>query len=432
MTTGKETMRAHLCRLLELTESDYKGRENEYFKPLIKKYKTFLSSLKLENASQECQDAADLIFKDLYKRGMSLKAYTAKSRGQEQLREQLKYYYDEQKDYFRQTLKPRYIEFVYQNNHSCKDAQIEFQEMRYKQSVGLGDTPKNDAVVDPFWQRYQRMQDVMNEYLDKILHLLFSSYYDGETSSPIAGAPGIRDAIRVEKEYYQAVKRNKKDYKDDETTDNPYKNMYVYCRNAYARAFCDLEMPSLQGFLDFRNYKMPFQKDMYTLHDVARIYKSMTESEDSEEKIYERIKKEFQNSKLMKRFKQDSSYRISPNEITIPLSEYAYFRRKLNQRSEDASPFGPDERIITNRYAPLLNAMIRDDTEKLQAYAELREFLSDEVNDLFLPLSHRYQDTMMSFLKESLVRIYGLCVNCGMEAVYRDWKEVVKDGENSQ
>ena len=431
MPDREETLRSHLCKLLDLQKKDYEGNENDYFRVLGRQYRIFMSSLKLDNASQECQNAADLIFRDLYKRGMSLKAYTAKSRGQEQLLEQLKKYYDEQRDYFRQTLKPRYIEFVKQNNHSMSDAQIEYQEIRYKQSIGIGDTPQDDATVDPFWRRYEIMQDVMNEYLDKILNLLLSSYYDGETSSPIAEAPGIREAIKVEKLYYQAVKRNKKDYRDDETTDNPYKNLYMYCRNAYARAFCNLEMPALQGFLDLKNYKMPFQKDEYSLHDVAKIYKSMAESADEEEKVYGRIKKEFQNSKLMQRFKIGSSYKVQSTEITIPLAEYAYYRRKSNQRSKDSSPFGSDEQIITNRYAPLLNAMIRDDTEKLQAYAELREFLLNEVNDLFHPLSHRYQDTMMSFLEDSLVRVYGLCTNCGMEAVYRDWNEVIEGGEDS-
>ena len=133
-------------------------------------------------------------------------------------------------------------------------------------------------------------------YIDEVLNLIFSRYYDNQ-SKPILllSASKIGEIIEDEKTYYSAVKKNYSSDKKNEKNDNPYKNLYVYYRNSYILDFYLIDFPAIENFLGFKNYVLPFEKNTYSLYDIAEIYKSMMELPVSTDKIYERIKNSFKN-----------------------------------------------------------------------------------------------------------------------------------------
>jgi len=182
-------------------------------------------------------------------------------------------------------------------------------------------------------------------------------------------------------------------------------------------------LPDIGNLFEFKNYNLPFRKEKYTLEDIANIYKAMMELPDDKD-VYENMKKLFQKLQYMDLFKTDGKYVF--DNVSIPLAEYAYYRKKNHKESENIQLYKIDS-LISDRYAPLLNVLILGDEEKIEAYKKMRQFILEEYYDMYSTLSNSYQDSMLSYLMESTVRIWALCSGLAFERVYDDWDYAFED-----
>lgn len=425
MSKEKETLKSHLINLLELDEKTVSADGLGFLDTEIKQYRNFLNKLKI----LECDPEADKIFKALYEAQITIGNLVAKKRGETVLLDEMHMIFDSQNEFYEKHLKSGYEQAAMNHNLRIGDAAIEIDEAKYKNSICVNFRDEEEDNIKKYdWDSYlQELDEKWPEYvgyLDQLLNLIFSSYYNNEEKPDILlNAPSVSEVISKEKEYYVRVKKNYSSCREDEKNDNPYKNLYVYYRNSYIHDFYAVDLPELEGFLEFKNYRLPFVKEKYILLDIANIYKSMMDL-PKEKDIYGNMKKLFQGLQYMKLFKKNGEYEF--DDVSIPLAEYAYYRKKNHKEPENIwlTQF---DLLISNRYAPLLNVLIKNEQEKIATYNQMRSFLLEEYYDMYSTLSNRYQNSMLSFLMDSTVRIYYRCAGLPFEVVYQDWEYVFSD-----
>lgn len=422
MSEKKESLKSHLINLLEIDENSISKESLEFLNTEIKRYRKFLQELKVQERDPE----ADKIYKALVGDDRTIVNLLAKKRGETVILNEMHRVYKAQYDYYQNKLKSTYKENAMKNSRSIGDAMIELQEQEYKNIIsGYTDNVYNNKY---YWDNYlQELDERWLEfvgYIDKILNMFFSSYYENEKKPNILlNAPTLGEAIGKEQQYYNRIKENYSSCRDDEKNDNPYKNLYMYYRNSYIRDFYKIELPDIGNLFEFKNYNLPFRKEKYTLEDIANIYKAMMELPDDKD-VYENMKKLFQKLQYMDLFKTDGKYVF--DNVSIPLAEYAYYRKKNHKESENIQLYKIDS-LICDRYAPLLNVLILGDEEKIEAYKKMRQFILEEYYDMYSTLSNSYQDSMLSYLMESTVRIWALCSGLPFERVYDDWDYAFED-----
>jgi len=422
---GNSTIKSHLISLLELDEKEVAADGFGYLNTEIKKYRGFLKKLHVD----ECNPEADKIFKALYDAQITIGNIVAKKKGEKVILDEMHKIFEVQKDYYLKQLKSGYAKRAMNHNLRIADVDIEIREAQYRNVIythSNEDEEKSETKYawDSYLQKLDRKWPEFVGHIDRLLNLSFSAYYDNKEKSDILqNDPGVSEAVSREKQYYERIKKNYSLCREDEENDNPYKNLYIYYRNSYIMDFYTVDLPSLENFLEFKNFTLLLKKDEYTLHDIAEIYKSMMEL-PFEKDVYGNMKKLFQGLKYMELFKKEGEYIF--DDVSIPLAEYAYYRKKNHKEPDDIS-FTRVDLIISNRYAPLLNTLIRNDQKKISAYNEIRNFLLTEYYDMYSTLSNSYQDSMLYFLMDSSVRIFYHCVGLPSEDVYRDWDYTFSD-----
>ena len=355
----------------------------------------------------------------------SFKSMLAKSRGEEALRKDLQDAYKRQQTYYFDVLKPPYVE------ESCRkyapsEAMIDIAEYGQRNVVDpLDDRAEGDgffAEMDDAWAE-------MRAYISQIINFAFSDYYDARPEGSVTGS-GILELLDEVKTYFYAVKENYKECYDSESV-NPYKNIYIYMRNSFIQKFYELDLPDTNDVLIFENYDVLIDKDIYSLRDVAALYATMMNESDQTDSYYEKMKKQFQKLPYMDKFKTvDGVYEFKRNIVSIPLAGYAYYRRK-NHRQQDTSDISGIDYLLSDRYAPILNAKMAGNDEGLAFYEELRAFLLKDYSDLFSSLNDFYQRFMKDYIKDSPVRLFSRISGLEKRDVYPDWPQVVEGREYS-
>lgn len=239
MSEKKESLKSHLINLLEIDENSISKESLEFLNTEIKRYRKFLQELKVQERDPE----ADKIYKALVGDDRTIVNLLAKKRGETVILNEMHRVYKAQYDYYQNKLKSTYKENAMKNSRSIGDAMIELQEQEYKNIIsGYTDNVYNNKY---YWDNYlQELDERWLEfvgYIDKILNMFFSSYYENEKKPNILlNAPTLGEAIGKEQQYYNRIKENYSSCRDDEKNDNPYKNLYMYYRNSYIRDFYNL------------------------------------------------------------------------------------------------------------------------------------------------------------------------------------------------
>ena len=353
----------------------------------------------------------------------SFKSMLAKSRGEIALREDLQKAYERQRTYYLDVLKPPYEKAAYKKD-SPGQAMIDVQ--RYEQINAV--YPADDLEGgDAFFVEMDEAWAVMQDYIGRIINFALSDYYDARPKGWVTGS-SMLNVLDEEKSYFYSVKENNKGcyYSKSE---NPYKNMYLYMRNSFIQKFYELILPDTEDVLIFENYDVTLDKDNYSLRDIASLYAFMMNEPDQTGSYYEKMKKQFQKLPYMDKFKTvDGVYEFKRNIVSIPLAGYAYYRRK-NHRKQEVDEISGIDYLLSDRYAPILNAKMTGNEYGLAFYEELRAFLLKEYGDLFSSLNDFYQRFMTDYIKNSPVRLFSRITGSKKEFVYPDWPEVVEGRE---
>lgn len=287
------TLKSHLYKLLEIKQGDI---SDDSFSSLNRQYKNFVEDLKIKERYVE----GDKIYKALYDENITLINSVAKKRGKETIRNDLKNIYMAQKEYYVEKLKPKYEEKSLKTCRRIADADIMIKELEYENTVRV-DT--NSKESEDAWEILIKDVDfnwtTVNNSIDKIFDFAFSNNYEDDSYNPLKeNVNNFNEVVNDEIKYYKRKKEIYEKCKFRETNDNPYKNLYVYYFNSYILDFYPIALPDIKNYLGFKNYVLPFNKDIYTLSDVAEIYQSMTQINIEIEKIYERIKKSISKIKV--------------------------------------------------------------------------------------------------------------------------------------
>ncbi len=420
-----ERITDHLVELLSIdrTQDNYDAIINVE----IKRYRDFCKKIQVKEFDPE----SDKIYVEITRGEYgSFKSFLAKSRGKEALIGDLKVAFDRQRKYFDEHLKTKSEQRAMRACHSLSDAMIQTQEYERDNALMVNEwNPLSKYYWDAFLSELSSEWREFNGYMNKIFNMVFSSYYD-KKSAPFLqrGIDEFDSIIDDEKTYYYAIKKNNENLAEKVSEDNPYKNMYLYMRNAFILNFFEIDLPGTSNFLGFSKFEVEFTKGEYSLRDIAELYAQMTDQVGTEDKLYQRIKKLFQKLGYMQRFKDNKGeYVFEKKLVSIPLAEYAYYRRKNHKGS---SVVGIDF-LISDRYAPILNALMHGQKDLITAYEKLRGFWLKEYRELFSSLSDMYQRSMKQYLIESGARILARASGLKKQDVYVDWKQVVEGGDYS-
>ncbi|MBU3214797.1 hypothetical protein LL033_08235 [Clostridium estertheticum] len=401
----------HLRKILKIV------RENPSFAEMnteIKSYNKFIKELKVDAFNKE----ADEIFKKFFSEGVTLKSMTAKSRGKEYLESKLMEFGKMQEDYYKKIMYPPFIKEV-RKMYRSSDADIIKNEHEYKHSVILADDDTNIFNLDNFLLNYKEGWAEFNGDINRTLQLVFNDYYKKDNFN-ILNISQFEKIIEEAIQEYLIIKANHQDYKGEVQNENPYCNLYMYCRNAYVLNYFELALPDDSLFKECKNFNIPIRKkEFYSLRDIANNYAVLININDSEVgKAYDRIKKNFHRSRYIQRFKPDKEY--SFRNLSTPLAYYIYYRKKNHNANMDTDCFG-NNYIIEGRVAPILNAKINCESQKLKAVYKYLGFIQEEFKGIFSTLNNRYQKKMINFLKETIVNLFYRSAGLEKQIVYKHY-----------
>lgn len=363
-------------------------------------------------------EAIDRIYEELFCNlgESSLARYMSSTPDENDQIEKLKKAFTEQREYYENNLKEPYFEQQKSCSHSWSDIQIAIQQYEGWASIA----PQLDRGESKFgWDSF--LENILNSwqenipFIDDLISLLID---DRRTDARFMFESQRRLSISIaaEKEYYGFVKHNYKDEKIPRVKDNPYKFFYMYLRNQFVQKYLMLALPDLKKEFSGLKLKCVYEKKaIYSLHDVADI---MAQMMDTDKKMYDPIKKQFQKLKYMEKFKVGGVYRFS--NLAIPLSEYIYYRKKGRVRNEQLDSKGNDI-LIENRLAPVLRSIMDGKDEIIEEYDLVRKYFSDEYGQLFSSLNDQYQSSLFDFLSGGFCRIYYMTLGLSQELVYQDW-----------
>jgi len=374
-----ESKKEYLRRILKVTRDDAGYSEMDTF---IKEYNNFISAFNFE----EIRDGEiEKIFVDFHSKGITPAKLVELQKGKEELKKQLFYYSKKTKEYFETEIKGKRYEEICRCNR-LKEIKIELIDLERNHSLtgSLMDLTRFLHQLDEWWSTF------MNE-LYKTVDLIFSGRYE----DGLVRSNEFDKIVEEEISYYNKKIKGYENLFGQHNVyyigknDNPYKNIFLYCLNAYIRNFYPIDIITMKpGQVDkLKKMIKPELKDKYTLKDVATAYSNM--SGETYEKAYGKIKQQFRKSPFMQEMKNGRSYEFDCLEI--PLATYINYSKKNHIEPEFSKPFDTYDRFIVHFFAPLLRANMYGEYKNLRAFNRYAEFMNSEfkrltnnVNDAYI------------------------------------------------
>lgn len=392
-----ESKKEYLRRILEVKVGEPGYADMDTF---MREYNSFLKAF---NFDEIRNGEIENIFIDFHKKGITPAKLVELKKGKEELKKQLQDFCQKTKDYYETEIKgKRYKEFI--RTRSPKHAQIELWDLERIHSLTgqLSNVTVFVAQLDKWW----------NDFTDALyttVDLIFSGGYENSIIRTNEFDTVVEEQISY---YRRKVEVYEASFEHDDIyyvgkNDNPYKNIFLFCLNAYIRNFYPIDIITMQpGAVDkLTHMVMPQEKKKYTLDDVARAYADM--SGEPYEKSYEKIKKQFRKSLFMQEMKNGRSYEF--DRIEIPLATYIYYSKKNHVEPEFSRLFQNYDPFIHRFYAPLLRANMRGEHKKLVAFNSYAEFVNNEFRKLTQTVNDAYLET---FLEEIFMSSLYLKYRC--------------------
>lgn len=399
----------HLRKILKVDRGDLSYAEMD---TEVKSYNKFINRLKVDFFNKD----ADEIFVKLYKESVTLDSITAKSRGKQYLEDKLMEFGKNQKDFYKEIMYPSFIEEALKR-YSISDADIARIEHEYKHSIILTNNTQDIFCLDRFLSYFIEGWNEFNGYIDKTLQLIFNDYYN-QDNFKMLNISQFEELVEEAIKEYTKIKENHQEYKEQIQKENPYCNLYMYCRNTYILNYFELHLPNDSLFKEYKNFNIPLiKKTVYSLRDIAENYNILIDANPLLlSKAYGKIKKNFQGSTYMQKYKNTDGEYVFSN-LSIPLAYYIYYRKKNRNAEQDKDCF-ENNVIIEGRIAPILNAKINHDDERLKAAYKYLGFIQTEFKDIFSTLNNRYQNKMIGFLNETIVNLFYRSFGLSRQVVY--------------
>lgn len=381
-----ESKKEYLRRILNVTRDDAGYSEMDTF---MREYNNFVSAFNFD----EIRDGEiEEIFVDFHAKGITPARLVELQKGKAKLKNQLFYYSKKAKEYYStEILAKRKSEILRTNKPS--EAQIVLMDLERNNSlVGpLENLEEFLKQVDKWWISFK------NELYETV-DLIFSGRYENERIR----TNEFDKVVNEEMTYYKTrIAKYEESLSNPEQyyvgkSDNPYKNIFLFCLNAYIRAFYPIHIITMQPGKTDKLIRMikPEQKEKYTLEDVARAYSEM--SDVPYEKSYGKIKQQFRKSQFMQKYKKGRFYEFDC--IEIPLATYIYYSRKNHSEPELSEWNYPYDGFIIHFYAPLLRANMYGEDLKIQAFNQYANFVDSEFNRLTSTVNDAYLDTWIEEL----------------------------------
>jgi hypothetical protein len=393
-----ESKKEYLRRILKVTKDDVWYSEMDTF---MREYNNFISAFNFE----EIRDGEiEKIFVEFHNKGITPARLVELQKGKEELKKQLFYYSKKTKEYYETEIKGKRYEEICRTNRA-KEIQIELMDLARNHSLtgNLKDLSHFLSQLDKWWITF------INE-LYVVVDLIFSGEYEDE----FIRVNEFDKVVDKEISYYRkrvakyAKSFNHSEYYYVGKNDNPYKNIFLYCLNAYIRNFYPINIITMQpGSVD-KLLKMikPEQKEKYTLKDVAKAYAMM--SNETLDKSYEKIKQQFRKSPFMQELKKGRTYEFDC--IEIPLATYIYYSKKNHVEPKFSKPFDTYDKFIVHFYAPLLRANMYGEYDKLRAFNRYADFINNEFRKFTGTVNDAYLDTWLEELFLSSLHLKGRCI----------------------
>lgn len=393
-----ESKKEYLRRILKVTRDDAWYSEMDTF---MREYNNFISAFNFE----EIRDGEiEKIFVDFHAKGITPARLVELQKGKEELKKQLFYYSKKTKEYYETEIKGKRYEEICRTNRA-KEIQIELMDLERNHSLtgNLRNLSQFLLQLDEWWSTF------MNE-LSAVVDLIFSGTYED-------GFIRVNEFDKVVDEeisyYRKRITEYEKSFNHPEyyyvgKNDNPYKNIFLYCLNAYIRNFYPIDIITMQtGRVDklIRMIK-PEQKEKYTLEDVAKAYAAM--SDETFDKSYGKIKQQFRKSPFMQELKKGRSYEFDC--IEIPLATYIYYSKKNHVEPKFLKPFDTYDKFIVHFYAPLLRANMYGEYDKLRAFNRYAGFINDKFRKLTGTVNDAYLDAWLEELFLSSLHLKERCI----------------------
>lgn len=394
-----ENKKDYLRRILKVTKDDPGYPEMDTF---MREYNNFITAFNFD----EIRDGEiEKIFVDFHLKGLTPAKLVELQKGKDELEKQSFYYSNKAKDYYETEIKDKRYKEICRTN-SPKEAMIKLMDLERNHSLtgGLKDLRHFLSELNEHWcifweELYTTVELIFSgKYEDGIVRISeFDKIVDEEIAYYRRKIMGYQELFEQPNIYY--VGKN----------DNPYKNIFLYCLNAYIRTFYPINIITMQpGKID-----KPIQmvkpeakeKYKYTLKDVARAYSNM--SGESYEKSYGKIKQQFRKSQFMQEMKNGRSYEF--NTLEIPLATYIYYSKKNHREPEFSRPFNTYDEFIVRFYAPLLRANMYGEYKNLQAFNRYAEFVNSEFKKLTNTVNDAYLDTWSEELFLSSLHLHYRC-----------------------
>lgn len=405
----KELKRDYLRRILNINRDDAGYYDMD---TCMKEYNKFMRTL---NYCDTRGGEEEKIFVYFYKHGLTVSNIVAKQKGKECLIRELKEVLDKALEYYEKYLFIQYYDEAIKK--SPKDFLIQINDKARVNSVvgAIADVDEFLISLDAQWSEF-------NRYLYDTIHLALSGAYSKEKGPNCLKIDDFDLMVKEEVEYYcDIVKTYSKSLADTSGTyytgknDNPYKNLYVYCLNAYIKNFYVIDIPNviLGKFFELENFQDIELTNIYGLSDIARNYANMTNGDYK--KSYGKIKQQFRKSKFMQEYKKDGKYKF--NEISIPLATYVYYSRKNHIEPEFNNLFMRCDPVIVKVYAPILYSLINGENKKILAYNSFQDFITKEFKDILNRVDDAYLNTFIEILLQCPMRLYYRCMGMDVNSV---------------
>lgn len=392
-----ENKKEYLRRILKVTRDDAGYADMNTFE---KEYNNFISAFNFD----EIRDGEiEKIFVDFHSKGITPAKLVELQKGKEELEKQLFYYSEKAKNYYKNEIRDKRYKEICRTNFP-KDAMIELMDLERNHSLtgGLSNLRNFLSEVNKHWCTF------MNE-LYTTVDLIFSGRYE---DGPVRNNE-FDKIVEEEIAYYnKKIKGYEESFGQPDVyyvgkNDNPYKNIFLYCLNAYIRNFYPIDIITMKPGQVDKLTKMikPELKDKYTLEDVARAYSNM--SGETYEKAYGKIKQQFRKSPFMQEMKNGRSYEFDCLEI--PLATYIYYSKKNHIEPEFSKPFDTYDRFIAHFFAPLLRANMYGEYKNLRAFNHYAEFVNSEFKKLTNTVNDAYIDTWTEELFLTSLHLHYRC-----------------------
>lgn len=430
----KEPLKEYLKKLLKENDSHYYGAIKSASDAIFsfqKEYNTFIKTLNYKNNRDK---EVERFFLFLHNNGLTISKLVAKKQGQEYLFSQLKYALELEDTYYNKRLLPSFQEYVLENIKP-DEQEIEFND--FKQINGLcGILTDLNNFMSFFIKQWNQFIEYLYEAIEQVCNNICV-----RVPFPIA--------VNKEKEYLKKFRENynveHSELHYDGTSNNPYKNLFIYCLISYLDDFYLSKFPEISDKtfledyylcvdsdinegLDLRRYELsdipdfsdkefpnltPLRnvtpKNIYTLKDVAEVYAAVWD--DNKKKIYKRLEKYFSDTGIFKPSEKSGEYEF--DDVIYPIAAHMYFKKKNRTYAPDDRSLLSDNQVFEHVYYPLFKAKVFGHDELIKAYTEYRLIILDEFKKILKNVNDDYLETLINMIigKSSMrlsMRIMGI------------------------